>query len=55
MAGDEWYGYPCYEFNETLDRTQDDWRCVHCRKFLTLQCPHIDEFLEEEEEIEEET
>ncbi len=23
--------------------------CEHCRKYLTVECPHIDEFLKEEE------
>jgi len=28
----------------------DDGRCVHCRKFLTIECPYIDHFLSEDDE-----
>ena len=39
---------PCYESNPVV--SEDDGRCVHCRKFLTLECPYIDHFLGEDEE-----
>jgi len=41
---------PCYEPNPALAPTQDDGRCVHCRKFLTLECPYIEHFLGEDDE-----
>jgi hypothetical protein len=41
---------PCYEVNGVLGAAQDDGRCVHCRKFLTLECPYIDHFMSEEDE-----
>jgi len=41
---------PCYETNPDLSGSEDDGRCVHCRKFLTLECPYIDHFLGEEGE-----
>jgi hypothetical protein len=41
---------PCFEFNAALSTVQDDGRCVHCRKFLTLECPYLDRFLSEEDE-----
>lgn len=41
---------PCYEFNGVLAPSQDDGRCVHCRKFLTLECAYIDHFVAEEDE-----
>lgn len=41
-------GYPCYEFNRDLDRGLNDTKCVHCVKYLTTLCEHIDDFLEEE-------
>lgn len=41
---------PCYEFNATLSTPQDDGRCIHCRKFLTLECPYISHFVGEDEE-----
>ena len=41
---------PCYEFNAALTTTQDDGQCVHCRKFLTLECPYITHFVAEDEE-----
>jgi hypothetical protein len=47
---DEFRYRECYEFNTTLAADQDDERCEHCAKFLTLNCKHIDEFINEEEE-----
>ena len=41
---------PCYEFHGGLASAQDDGRCMHCRKFLTLECPYIGHFLGEEDE-----
>ena len=41
---------PCYEFNGILAPNADDGRCVHCHKFLTIECPYIDHFMEEEDE-----
>ncbi len=41
---------PCYEPNPALAPAEEDGRCVHCRKFLTLECPYIDHFLGEDEE-----
>lgn len=38
----------CYEFNKNLNDVLDDGRCIHCRKYLTVQCEYIDEFLDEE-------
>ncbi|MBI5001263.1 MAG: hypothetical protein HZB92_07055 [Euryarchaeota archaeon] len=40
----------CYLFNEHLDEELNDERCEHCRKFMTLMCERIDEFIEEEED-----
>jgi hypothetical protein len=39
---------PCFELNVSLAVPRDDGRCVHCRKFLTLECPYIGHFLSEE-------
>ncbi len=44
---DEFIGYPCYDFNPALDPARNDTRCVHCRKYLTLECEYLDEFLED--------
>ena len=41
---------PCFEFNGDLSTAQDDGRCIHCRNFLTLDCPYISHFLGEEDE-----
>lgn len=46
---DETYPLECYEFYLKLQERFDDGMCEHCRKYLTVECPHIDEFLEEEE------
>lgn len=42
----------CYVFNDSLDSILDDGDCEHCRYFLTTKCPHVDEFLEEVEDME---
>ncbi len=48
-AEDEGFvGYPCFEFNSRLEPHMNDTRCVHCKKYLTTLCEHIDEFFEEE-------
>lgn len=44
-------GQPCYVFNPTLRRTLDDTACEHCRFYLTARCPHLDEFLEDVEDL----
>ncbi|MCK4366876.1 MAG: hypothetical protein KAU99_03115 [Thermoplasmata archaeon] len=36
-----------YAFHEGLDSNLDDGFCEHCSKYLTVYCPHIDEFFEE--------
>jgi len=43
-------GYPCFEFDPRLDPSRNDTRCVHCRKYLTVACEYIDEFVEDEED-----
>jgi hypothetical protein len=43
----------CYEFHTKLLARFDDDLCEHCKKFLTLECPHIDEFVEDAEVDEE--
>jgi hypothetical protein len=40
----------CYVFNKKLHRDLDDGQCKHCRFYLTLQCKHIKDFLDEEGE-----
>jgi hypothetical protein len=42
---------PCYVFNRSLAAAFDDRHCGHCRHYLTARCPHIDEFLEDVEEL----
>jgi hypothetical protein len=42
---------PCYAFNRTLPTAYDDRHCSHCRHYLTSRCPHIDEFLDDVEEL----
>ena len=41
----------CYEFNELMRPTWNDRRCEHCRHYLTARCPHIDEFLDDVEDL----
>lgn len=42
---------PCYVFNRSLPGAYDDRHCTHCRLYLTSRCPHIDEFLEDVEDL----
>ena len=48
---DRFIGRPCYAFNVALRNTLDDTRCSHCRHYLTSRCPHIDEFLDDVEDL----
>jgi hypothetical protein len=43
----------CYVFNTNLVEELDDGLCEHCMKYLTTDCEHIDEFVEEIDELEE--
>jgi len=42
---------PCFEFNHLLLPSWNDRRCEHCRHYLTARCPHIDEFLDDVEDL----
>jgi hypothetical protein len=42
---------PCYEFNRQLRPAWNDKHCAHCRHYLTARCPHIDEFLDDVEDL----
>ncbi|UCG68877.1 MAG: hypothetical protein JSV09_13970 [Thermoplasmata archaeon] len=35
----------CYEFNEKLKVQFDDKCCEHCKKYLTLQCSYLEDFM----------
>ena len=48
---DRFIGRPCYVFNPQLRSNLNDTRCAHCRFYLTSLCPHIDEFLDDVEEM----
>jgi hypothetical protein len=48
--GDEFCNRECYEFNSKMGADLDDKCCRHCKKYLTLHCPHIKEFMDEVEE-----
>jgi hypothetical protein len=41
----------CYEFNRQLKAAWNDRYCEHCRHYLTARCPHIDEFLDDVEDL----
>jgi hypothetical protein len=41
----------CYEFNRLLEASRNDRYCEHCRHYLTAHCPHIDEFLDDVEDL----
>ena len=48
---DPFVGRDCYVFNPSLKPALDDTRCAHCRFYLTAQCPHIDEFMDDVEDL----
>ena len=48
---DRFIGRPCYVFNKALRAGLDDTRCGHCAHYLTSRCPHIDEFLDDVEDL----
>jgi hypothetical protein len=48
---DRFVGRPCYEFNARLLDAWNDRHCSHCRFYLTARCPHIDEFLDDVEDL----
>jgi hypothetical protein len=48
---DRFIGRTCYVFNSSLQEGLNDTRCAHCRFYLTARCPHIDEFLDDVEDL----
>lgn len=44
---DEFCGRDCYEFNTRMKEQFDDECCEHCKKYLTLQCTHLEDFMDE--------
>lgn len=42
---------PCYEFNSLLRPAWNDRHCEHCRHYLTARCPHIEDFLDDVEDL----
>lgn len=46
-----WIDMPCYVFNLTLSTSKDDKRCRHCKLFLTVQCPHIDDMADDVDDM----
>jgi hypothetical protein len=49
---DRFANRPCFEFNTLLPSHLDDAHCTHCRFYLTARCPHIDEFLDDVDDLE---
>jgi hypothetical protein len=48
---DQFVNRPCYEFNNELQTAWNDRHCAHCRHYLTARCPHIEEFLDDVEDL----
>jgi hypothetical protein len=48
---DKFRNRPCYVFNSSLKPGHDDKACGHCRYYLTASCPHIDEFIDDVEDL----
>lgn len=49
--GAKFFDRPCYEFNRSLSAGWNDKFCTHCLHYLTARCPHIDEFLEDVDDL----
>jgi hypothetical protein len=49
--GQRFVGRECYVFNPQLRPSMNDTHCSHCRFYLTARCPHIDEFLDDVEDL----
>lgn len=47
----QFFNRPCFTFNRALPVAFDDKHCSHCQHYLTARCPHIDEFLEDVEDL----
>ncbi len=45
------FGRECYVFNPQLRPAMNDTHCSHCRFYLTARCPHIEEFLDDVEDL----
>jgi len=48
---EDWINMPCYVFNTTFPPQKDDRRCRHCKLFLTVQCPHIDDMADDVDDM----
>lgn len=48
---DRFVDRPCYEFNSLLRPAWNDRHCSHCRHYLTARCPHIEDFLDDVEDL----
>ena len=48
---DRFIGRSCFVFNPALRANLNDTRCGHCRYYLTARCPHIDEFLDDVDDL----
>lgn len=48
---EKFFDRSCYEFNRSLAPGLNDKFCTHCRHYLTARCPHIDEFLEDVDDL----
>jgi len=46
-----WINMPCYVFNPKFPPLKNDRRCRHCKKFLTVNCPHIDEMADDVDDM----
>ena len=44
----------CFQRHPHLSPEFEDLRCEHCANYLTMQCPHIDLFIDDVEDLEDE-
>lgn len=50
-GSERFVGRECYVFNPQLRGSLNDTHCSHCRFYLTARCPHIEEFLDDVEDL----
>ena len=42
----------CYTFNDALPPAADDRKCRNCKKYLTTLCDQIEQFIDEDGDVE---
>jgi hypothetical protein len=43
----------CYKFNDRLPASSNNKKCRHCKKYLTTNCDRINDFIDEDGDVDE--